>query len=631
MASSLPITLSKSDFQLATSCPKKLVYKKAKYPTTNDTDEYMEMLAQGGYVIGKMATLYHENGIEIEGKTADCILRTEELLQKKNVILFEAAIQSGQKLVRIDILEKQGNNLHLIEVKSKSFDSSNPASVKELGPYIEDVAYQYYVLAEKFPGYQIKCSLFMPDKSQYTEIDGLAGWFSMVQSQKDSDRGVEEIITQEMSVFRKPEVVFKYENDPDRKLYVDQLKEQGILTLLDVTVEVLQLQPSIQQSSDTFLRILNEGIQPSDFQISKNCKGCEFDTPNEKKNGYFECWGKKGYKEHHMFDLYFGGSVKNENKEFYLDELIAKKKTSLFDISIDVLKGSKDKPGKRALRQILQIEKTRENVEWISAELKRFFKNVQYPLHFIDFETYTGAIPFHKHMRPYELIAFQWSCHTISHKGAAPTHKEWIHTGESFPEADQFPNFAFAKSLMQHIGHHGTPFMWAKHENTVLRTILNQMDTFANDDPELKDWLVEMTSDSSEEREGRLVDMNQLTLDYYFHPYMKGRTSIKKVLPAIWSHFSYLHSVPFFAQYSPKNWTEGIIDPYDELKAMNNGEASDDDVVAGGTDAMRAYHRIRFDDSLTDLQKSEIRRQLLEYCKLDTLAMVIIAHHWGLR
>jgi hypothetical protein len=49
--------LSKSDFQLASSCAKKLVYKKEKYQSTNDTNEYMEMMAQGWYLIGKMATL----------------------------------------------------------------------------------------------------------------------------------------------------------------------------------------------------------------------------------------------------------------------------------------------------------------------------------------------------------------------------------------------------------------------------------------------------------------------------------------------------------------------------------------------------------------------------------------------
>ena len=33
--------LSKSDFQLASGCAKKLVYKEKSYTTSNDTNEYM--------------------------------------------------------------------------------------------------------------------------------------------------------------------------------------------------------------------------------------------------------------------------------------------------------------------------------------------------------------------------------------------------------------------------------------------------------------------------------------------------------------------------------------------------------------------------------------------------------------
>jgi hypothetical protein len=112
---------------------------------------------------------------------------------------------------------------------------------------------------------------------------------------------------------------------------------------------------------------------------------------------------------------------------------------------------------------------------------------------------------------------------------------------------------------------------------------------------------------------------------------MKGRTSIKKVLPAIWSHFSYLHQVDYFKNYAPDKFISGIIDPYDMLTSGINIDEWDDEIVSGGTAAMRAYFRIRFDETLTIKQKDELRYQLLQYCKLDTMAMVIIAHHWGLR
>ena len=102
--------LSKSDFILATDCPKKLVYKKAGYPTTNDTDEYMEMLVQGGYIVGHMATLYYPDGIHIEGNSEEAVASTQELMIRDKVILFEPTFISGQKIVRVDILVRDGNN-----------------------------------------------------------------------------------------------------------------------------------------------------------------------------------------------------------------------------------------------------------------------------------------------------------------------------------------------------------------------------------------------------------------------------------------------------------------------------------------------------------------------------------------
>jgi hypothetical protein len=61
------------------------------------------------------------------------------------------------------------------------------------------------------------------------------------------------------------------------------------------------------------------------------------------------------------------------------------------------------------------------------------------------------------------------------------------------------------------------------------------------------------------------------------------------------------------------------------------GSETSDDVVAEGTAAMRAYYRIQYDNSITQERRGEIVQQLLNYCKLDTMAMVIIAHHWGIR
>ena len=82
--------LSKSDFKVAHTCATKLWYKKHGYPTTNDQNEYMKMLADGGFMFGKLAMLLFPEGIEVTGSVFEAIDRTEELLANhKNIILFE--------------------------------------------------------------------------------------------------------------------------------------------------------------------------------------------------------------------------------------------------------------------------------------------------------------------------------------------------------------------------------------------------------------------------------------------------------------------------------------------------------------------------------------------------------------
>ena len=175
--------LSKSDFQIASTCSKKLVYKKASFETMNDANEYMEMLAQGGHIVAKYAQLTFTDGVEVKGESLDvAIAETKKLIQEnENITLFEASFSSNGKIVRTDILEKKKNVLNIIEVKSKSHDSDDDAynAKRKLAEYIEDVAYQTLVLKESYPDFQVHSFLLLPDKAKRTTIEGLAGWFKV--------------------------------------------------------------------------------------------------------------------------------------------------------------------------------------------------------------------------------------------------------------------------------------------------------------------------------------------------------------------------------------------------------------------------------------------------------------------
>ncbi|NLA23735.1 MAG: hypothetical protein GX879_02095 [Bacteroidales bacterium] len=123
---------------------------------------------------------------------------------------------------------------------------------------------------------------------------------------------------------------------------------------------------------------------------------------------------------------------------------------------------------------------------------------------------------------------------------------------------------------------------------------------------------------------------------------MQGRTSIKKVLPAIWNNNAYLHEIEWFKDWLIKDENGEIINPYEKLstdKSNNlwglenkiNLDKDDDETpnnysVKDGGAAMKAYKEMIF---TKDANRKEIlKKQLLEYCKLDTLAMVIIFMHW---
>lgn len=197
-------TLSKSNFTLASSCVQKLLYNKAGYPCKTDNDEFLQSLAEGGYIVGKMAQVMYEqyakeNGftckeISTQNNSGKGIEETWQLLNSYDkIILFEPAIAFQQYIIRIDILIKDGSKFEIIEVKAKSHQSEEDASLqtKKLKEYIEDVAYQTHVFQlylenhnADFAGASIQSFLFTPDKSKATQIDNLTSWFNISERKK---------------------------------------------------------------------------------------------------------------------------------------------------------------------------------------------------------------------------------------------------------------------------------------------------------------------------------------------------------------------------------------------------------------------------------------------------------------
>jgi len=108
-----PRYLTKSRFITAIDCPTKLFYiGKKEYRNLNNEDSFLASLAQGGYQVGALAKFLFKDGIEILDKDHETSSNlTKELLKKNNVVIYEAAIKFNNFFIRVDILEKKGNQL----------------------------------------------------------------------------------------------------------------------------------------------------------------------------------------------------------------------------------------------------------------------------------------------------------------------------------------------------------------------------------------------------------------------------------------------------------------------------------------------------------------------------------------
>ncbi len=597
-------TLSKSDFKLARSCPSKLYYRELGYPDNRDEDPYLDWLAEGGYMVEVLAKQLFPEGITLDygGDPRPAAERTLDTLRAHDeVTLFEATLLDGRRLARVDILRKSARGFDLYEVKSSSFDPEDAAKrIEKTGSpfrsmkapfgihsdwaeYLEDVTYQVSILRDLFPKTLIRAHLILMDKGKVAAHDGMPSWFRVIRRPDGSLHTAEFVGDAELA-----------RRDP--------------LTIgLDVSAEVNELEPEVRAATATFLASLDPVPRRIPAPIGSQCRTCEFRVAlDEERNGFLECWGERGRVEPHVLDLYRGGDLR--------ESLITRGVDGWHQITeADLSK----RGGKVAAWQKRHVEQSRRDEEWIGEGLAPVLSGARYPLHFIDFEAARIAVPHHKGMRPYGQVAFQWSCHTLGAPGAALEHREFLNLDPVWP------NEEFARRLREAIGDDGTVLVWSHFERSVLESIAEDLTALGSGDQALANWL--RASSLAASGGGRQLDMLKLCRDEYYHPRMRSSYSIKAVLDAIW------HSSPEvrarFAALERRAVGEGE-GPYASLPPAMIGGA--EEAVREGTGAMRAYFRMAYGAEREDVNAvAEWSRLLRDYCRLDTLAMVLIWEHWG--
>ena len=86
---------------------------------------------------------------------------------------------------------------------------------------------------------------------------------------------------------------------------------------------------------------------------------------------------------------------------------------------------------------------------------------MEYPVHFLDFETFSPAIPRYAGTRTYQALPFQWSDHIVC-------HDEQIEHREYLCLEDKDPREEFSRTLLEALGNRGTIFVYTNYEKKVI-------------------------------------------------------------------------------------------------------------------------------------------------------------------
>ena len=254
---------------------------------------------------------------------------------------------------------------------------------------------------------------------------------------------------------------------------------------------------------------------------------------------------------------------------FDIPRLSAKKKTELLERGIIDIKDVPKTFGLNAKQRQI-VDAAQSNREVINREaIHKEFEHFTFPLYFLDYETCLLAIPLFDGYKAQQQMVFQYSLYKMESPAGAMLHTE--HLAVTKDE----PSLSLVRQLREDIGSTGTVLVWNKtfemSRNKEMAAIHPQYAAFL------------------EELNDRIYDLGDcINYGFYLHPKFKGSWSLKNVLPVMVPELS-----------------------YEEME------------IGKGDQAMTAWWAM-VNGSLSDEEAEKTKTALLEYCKLDTWAMVKI-------
>jgi len=315
------------------------------------------------------------------------------------------------------------------------------------------------------------------------------------------------------------------------------MENEKLFEKVNHTPDVLRRAEEFTRLWSTIEKMTRSPLKP-DPELRLDCRTCRL---------FKECLGEN--IEHHILDI---------------PRLTESKLIELAQLGIVCVE---DIPDAFSLTEsqlrVRDCVKTRK--PFIEDGLKSALQSVSWPAYYLDFETVMTAIPFYAGIAPYTQLPTQYSIHKCSKLGQVTDHFEYL----ADPSRDC--RREIAENLIDVLREGGSIIVYSHFEKSIMTKLAALF-------PDLAIGLASLIT--------RIVNLEAMIRQNFYHPDFHGSTSIKRTLPVLVSDMS-----------------------YDHLE------------IADGGSAMAAFgYLILGKAGKKTLER--LRRDLLDYCKQDTLAMV---------
>lgn len=601
-------------FQQAITCPLKLYFN---LTNSSEKRETVNFRRQNKLILRDVIAHKYPNIRHTDNDIATALEETQTLLEDSEVTICGAVIRAGDFLTRIPILHKKGDLLTIIQVHGKLLKDSNLTLLgngnksRSAERYLMKAMYRMEVVKRTFSDFKIRTDFIFPIKRFRSESQNL--FKETVRKESLSQESVSELNRLFVTIDGTEDV-----NEISQSIYFEQIHSsfKGC-SITDIFKRVK--------------KILYSPLSGKPDRFHRGCKTCQFRlSEGQKENG---CWSR-----------FFADSSIN-NPEKHIHELVGQINDEpatfkeAFQENMDLTPGFEttqlvtDKPGRKITlkqRQALQILEAKDKIVpqiWCKS-LVQSVANIHYPLHFIDFEAATHALPMAFGAGAYDPILFQFSCHTVYQSGKT-VHSEWLDTNT---EGNPHEEFSEAFLSMTDIGE-GTFIHYSPFEKQALFRLLRETEV-NRELSSFRNPLKNLLHKDGKRRD--FFDLSRTIRDGYYNSSLKGGLSLKQTLNSILnieteigerSAAEYNFGSKWIDFYKP-NLLGGVLNPYDQL--MDDSDLN----IGDGESAMHAYISLKA-EAVDSETKETLIKVLKRYCSLDTYAMIIITNHlktvakWG--